>query len=190
MNYPNGIKKNFKSSNFINYANRGMKLEDDLNITNNYYRDMDVAYIYKKPTPIKITKVNYPSRDKAMIKEAFFDTPSTTDYNGLFKGKYIDFEAKETNNKTCFPLENIHKHQINHLRNIMENGGIGFLIIRFTLHNKTFLLFAEDFFAYIDNTAKKSIPYEYFLQKGHEIKEKYTPRLDYLEIIKEYMEVS
>ena len=79
MNYPNGIKKNFKSSNFINYANRGMKLEDDLNITNNYYRDMDVAYIYKKPTPIKITKVNYPSRDKAMIKEAFFDTPSTTD---------------------------------------------------------------------------------------------------------------
>ncbi len=43
MNYPNGIKKNFKSSNFINYANRGMKLEDDLNITNNYYRDMDVV---------------------------------------------------------------------------------------------------------------------------------------------------
>ena len=190
MNYPNGIKKNFKSSNFINYANRGMKLEDDLNITNNYYRDMDVAYIYKKPTPIKITKVNYPSRDKAMIKEAFFDTPSTTDYNGLYKGKYIDFEAKETNNESYFPLENIHKHQMNHLRNIIENGGIGFLIIRFTSYNKTFLLYAKDFFNYIDNTTRKSVPYEYFLEKGHEIKEKYAPRLDYLEIIKNDMEVS
>ena len=138
MNYPNGIKKNFKSSNFINYANRGMKLEDDLNITNNYYRDMDVAYIYKKPTPIKITKVNYPSRDKAMIKEAFFDTPSTTDYNGIYKGKYVDFEAKETNSLTSFPLNNIHKHQIIHLNNIARHGGIAFIIVRFTMLNETY----------------------------------------------------
>ena len=79
---------------------------------------------------------------------------------------------------------------MNHLRNIIENGGIGFLIIRFTSYNKTFLLYAKDFFNYIDNTTRKSVPYEYFLEKGHEIKEKYAPRLDYLEIIKNDMEVS
>lgn len=189
----NPLKEILKNKQVF-HNNRGMNLENDINISNQYYIDTNQAFIYKKPTPIKILKVDYPSKinrtGKITIKEAYFESPSTTDYNGLFKGKYIDFEAKETNNKTCFPLENIHKHQINHLRNIMENGGIGFIIVRFTFYNKTFLLFAEDFFYYIDNTTKKSISYDYFLKKGHEIKEKYTPRLDYLEIIKEYMEVS
>ena len=116
MNYPNGIKKNIttkaKSTNDSNlsHKNRGMTLEGELNVTNEYYRDIDKAYIYKKPTPIKIVKTDYPSRDKAVIKEAYFTVPSTTDYNGLYKGYYIDFEAKETKNKTSFPLNNIHHY--------------------------------------------------------------------------------
>lgn len=174
------------------HNNRGMSLENDINISNEYYIDTKKAFIYKKPTPIKIVKVNYPSKTnktgRITIKEAYFESPSTTDYNGLYKGKYIDFEAKETNNKSYFPLENIHKHQIEHLRNIMENGGISFLIVRFTEYNKTFILFSNDFFNYIDNNIRKSIPYEYFIEKGYEIKEKYSPRLDYLEIIEKYIE--
>lgn len=174
------------------HNNRGMSLENDINISNEYYIDTKKAFIYKKPTPIKIVKVNYPSKTnktgRITIKEAYFESPSTTDYNGLYKGKYVDFEAKETNNKSYFPLENIHKHQIEHLRNIMENGGISFLIVRFTEYNKTFILFSNDFFNYIDNNTRKSIPYEYFIEKGYEIKEKYSPRLDYLEIIEKYIE--
>ena len=92
MNYPDGIKKK-KNVSEISYKNRGMTLEHDLNEANKYYRQIDKAYIYKKPTPIKITKVDYPSRNKAVIKEAFFELPSTTDYNGIYKGYYIDFEA-------------------------------------------------------------------------------------------------
>ena len=88
-----------------------------------------------------------------------------------------------------FPLENIHTHQINHLRNILDNGGICFLIVRFIEYNKTYLLFAKDFFNFIDNNNRKSIPYEYFQEKGHEIIEKYAPRLDYLKIVDKYMEV-
>ena len=95
MNYPNGLKKKNQVS-ITTHKNRGMTLENELNISNEYYREIDKAYIYKKPTPVQITKVDYPSRDKAMIKEGFFTTPSTTDYNGLYKGYYIDFEAKET----------------------------------------------------------------------------------------------
>ena len=97
MNYPGGIKKIEKTIiNETNYSNRGMILENELNISNEYYASIDKAYIYKKPTPVKITKVDYPSRDKAVIKQAFFTVPSTTDYNGLYKGRYIDFEEKKT----------------------------------------------------------------------------------------------
>lgn len=193
IEYKNPLKKVLDKKQVF-HNNRGMNLENDINISNQYYIDTKQAFIYKKPTPIKIVKVNYPSKTnktgKITIKEAYFESPSTTDYNGLYNGKYIDFEAKETTNEKYFPLENIHTHQINHLRNISENGGIAFLIIRFINMNKTFLLFASDFFSYIDDTSRKSIPYEYFIEKGHEIKEKYSPRLDYLKIIKEYMEVS
>ena len=65
MNYPNGLHK--KSNNVVNYGNRGMVLEDDLNVTNEYYRENDIAVIYKKPTPIKLVKVDY---KKGLIKEA------------------------------------------------------------------------------------------------------------------------
>ena len=175
------------------HNNRGMNLENDINISNQYYIDTNQAFIYKKPTPIKINKVDYPTKNnrtaKIVIKEAYFESPSTTDYNGLYLGRYIDFEAKETNNKEYFPLENIHKHQINHLRNIYLNDGVAFLIIRFMEYNKTYLLFADDFFYFLDNNTRKSIPLSYFEEKGHIISEKYSPRLDYLKIVKEYMEV-
>lgn len=184
MNYPNGIKRKRKNID-INYSNRGMSLESDINLTNQYYIDIKKAYIYKKPTPIKITKVDYPSRNKAVIKEAFFTVPSTTDYNGIYKGKYIDFEAKETKNKTSFPLSNIHPHQINHIKNIYNEKGIVFLIIKFITLNETYLLLGKDFLDYLEKTDKKSIPINYFKEKAYPVKESYLPRLDYLKIIDE-----
>ncbi len=185
MNYPNGIKKKATSveSTPTSHKNRGMNLEDELNQTNEYYRSIDKAYIYKKPTPIKITKVDYPSRDKTVIKEAFFAVPSTTDYNGIYKGYYIDFEAKETQSKTSFALSNIHPHQIKHLENIVRHKGISFLIVRFTSLNLTYLLRTEDFIDYLDNNERKSIELDYFKQKGYLIKDGYNPRVDYLKIV-------
>ncbi len=185
MNYPGGIKKRQSplQNNFVDYANRGMKLEDDLNITNNYYRDINKAVIYKKPTPIKITKVNFLSRSNVTIKEAFFDTPSTTDYNGIYKGKYIDFEAKETTSKTSFPLSNIHPHQLKHLEMIEEHGGIAFIIVKFTHLNKIYLLLEKDLKQFLNNTTRKSIPLSFFENNGYMIKEKFNPRIDYLEIL-------
>ena len=182
MNYPSGIKKQ-NSNNQINFSNRGMALENDLNLTNEYYRNIDKAYIYKKPTPVKITKVNYPSRDKAVITQAFFTVPSTTDYNGIYKGKYIDFEAKETKSKTSFSLNNIHKHQIDHLIKVKNHGGISFLVIRFTTINKTFLLETEKLEKFLYNNERKSIPLSYISDNGYLINENYNPRLEYIKII-------
>lgn len=191
MNYPGGAKKNNSNNSSdsiiskLSHKNRGMTLESELNLSNEYYREIDKAFIYKKPTPIKITKVDYPSRDKAVIKEAIFTIPSTTDYNGLYKGKYIDFEAKETKSETSFSLNNIHLHQINHLRNIYNHSGIAFIIVRFTTLNETYLLMVKDFLDYIDNNDRKSIPIEFFKDKAYIIKDGYMPRIDYLKVIDE-----
>ena len=186
MNYPKGIKKEFISVK--TYGNRGMNLEEDLNNSNKYYLDCNIAAIYKKPTPITINKVDYKSRKDAVIKEAHFIVPSTTDYNGIYKGKYIDFEAKETKSMTSFPLSNIHNHQIEHLKRIYNMGGIGFIIVRFVRLDKTFLLFIEDLLNFIDNNDRVSIPVSYFNDKGIIIKEGLNPRLDYLKIIDNYIE--
>jgi len=181
MKYPNGIKKQY--INIKSHSNRGMNLENDINDTNNYYLVNDIAIIHKKPTPITINKVDYKSRVDAVIKEAHFKIPSTTDYNGIYKGKYIDFEAKETKSLTSFPLNNIHKHQIDHLKNIYRHGGIGFIIVRFTKLNKTYLLFIEDLISFMDTSERVSIPINYFEDYGHIIKEGLNPRLDYLKIL-------
>lgn len=178
MKYPNGIKKTFKLST----SNRGMTLEQDINDSNKYYRDNNIAVIYKKPTPITVNKVDYKSRDNVVIKEAHFIVPSTTDYNGIYKGMYIDFEAKETR-KEYFPLSNIHNHQIEHLKKIRNCGGIGFIIVRFVLQNETYLLTINQLEKFLNENTRKSIPKQYFQENGYLIKLSYNPYLDYLKIV-------
>ncbi len=179
MKYPSGVKEQKKN---ITFDHRGMSLESDLNETNQYYLKEEKAVIYKKPTPITIVKVDYPSRLEAVIREAYFKTPSTTDYNGVYRGKYIDFEAKETK-LNIFPLKNIHPHQIKHLEKVINHGGIGFIIVRFSKLERYFLLPAENLLAFLKENTRKSIPLSYFERNGFEIKLQYRPRLDYLPII-------
>lgn len=183
INYP--IKKNTKRT--ISYKNRGMTLEEDVNVTNEYYLAHNIAVIHKKPIPIKVVNVKYPSRQSAVIDKAFYVVPSTTDYNGLYKGHHIDFEAKETSNKTSFPLQNIHQHQVEHLIKIDEHGGIAFLLVRFTLCNELYLLEAKDLAEFYERsrTGRKSITLIEFKERGHLIPLGYNPRVDYLKAIDE-----
>ena len=192
MNYPGGIKHKEKKDNTTkintNYGNRGMTLENEINASNDYYKLIDKAIIYKKPTPIKVTNVDYPSRDKAVIKEAYFTVPSTTDYNGIYKGKYIDFEAKETKSNTNFSLRNIHPHQIDHLKGIERHGGIAFIIVRFTILNETYLMPINILENFLNNNIRKSIPIDYFRENCYLIKDNLKPTVDYLKIIDILME--
>ncbi|GAA0423199.1 Holliday junction resolvase RecU [Virgibacillus salarius] len=193
MNYPNGQRKNIsrpkdakKNTNI--FSNRGMTLEEDINETNTFYVKANKALIYKKPTPVQIVKVNYPKRSAAVITEAYFKQASTTDYNGVYRYRYIDFEAKETKNKTLFPLANIHEHQIDHMKAVVDHGGISFIIIRFAAHDETFFLPAEKLFVHWNvklNGGKKSIAYETIQEEGYIIPFQYKARIDYLAIIDE-----
>lgn len=191
--YPNGKRYEptnkphpFRKRNQdISFSNRGMRLEEDLNETNEYYLEHGVAVIHKKPTPVQIVHVDYPARSAAVIREAYFKQASTTDYNGVYRGRYIDFEAKETKNKTSFPLQNFHDHQINHMRQVIKQGGIAFAILCFTQTEEVFLLDAADLIRFYDEkeTSRKSIPKQMIEQLGHAIQIGYQPRIDYLKIV-------
>ena len=169
-----------RNSKVTFYGNRGMTLEEDINLTNEYYKEKNIALINKKPIPIKVLKIN---ETKTRIKDGFYEKKSTLDYSGIFKEKYIEFDAKETNSKTSFPLSNIHEHQIEHIKNIIFYKGIAFLIIRFNIINKTYILKGEQLLEFINNETRKSIPLEYFENNCKKIELKYRPRLDYLKLI-------
>lgn len=193
INYPNGksFRKELSSQSAptkktIDFSNRGMSLEEDLNETNTYYLHNGLACIHKKPTPIQIVKVDYPKRSAAVIKEAYFKQASTTDYNGVYRGLYLDFEAKETKNKTSFPLQNFHQHQINHMQAVIQQGGISFVILKFTTTNEIFFVESSFIIHYWNRQLeghRKSIPKKEIEDVGYTIPQRYQPRIDYLPIV-------
>lgn len=191
MNYPDGRKRRplprkTTEQKKHEYSNRGMTLEEDINETNQFYLEQNWAVVHKKPTPIQVVRVHYPERSAAVITEAYYKQASTTDYNGVYRGKYIDFEAKETKNKTRFPLANIHDHQIAHMERVVDQGGISFVIIRFSTYNETYFLEAEKLLPFWFDQykgGKKSISYDTFQEIGYLIPLQYQARVDYLSVI-------
>ena len=192
IKYPSGVKaqevkkKKEKKQSVelsISASNRGMDLENDINLSNEYYRDHDICLITKRPTPVNIVKVDY--THGARITDAYFEKQSTTDYNGVYKGKYVDFEAKNTKSKTSFPLSNIEAHQIDHLKRVLRHGGIAFFIIQFELLNEVYLLDAQYVIDFYEHGERKSIPYNVFKENGVLIKQGYSPRLYYVDAMEE-----
>lgn len=198
VNYPNGkkfhaeshIPKTAKRKDFV-YSNRGMTLEEEINSSNEHYLSSGKAVIHKKPTPIQVVKVDYPKRSAAVIKEAYYRQSSTTDYNGVYKGLYLDFEAKETKNKTAIPLSNFHEHQIVHMKRCIQQQGITFVLIRFSCFNRVFLLdssYLIDFWENTLNNGRKSIPLAFIEGNGIEVAYGFNPRLDYLDAVDKMLE--
>lgn len=162
-----------------------MGLENDINETNKYYETYNIALINKKPTPIRITKTNY---QNMRVTDGFFECPSTLDYNGVYKGYYIEFDAKETKSKTSFPISNIHNHQIEYIKKVLKHHGIVFLIVRFSLLNKDFIIEGNKLINFIEDNTRKSIPIEYFEKYCYKLQIKYAPRLDYIKVIDKIIE--
>ncbi|WP_071395556.1 Holliday junction resolvase RecU [Bacillus tuaregi] len=168
------------------YGKRGMTLEEDINETNQYYLEQGLAVIHKKPTPVQIVDVNYPKRSAAVIKEAYFKQASTTDYNGVYKGRYIDFEAKETKLETSFPLKNFHEHQIIHMKQVIKHKGICFVLLRFSLTEEVYFLEALhllSFWQRMLDGGRKSITKLEIENLGCQIPLGFQPRIDYIKVI-------
>lgn len=107
---------------------RGSVLEEALNITNEKYRQEKLALVQKIPTPITPMEID---RERHHITLAYFEQKSTVDYIGNVQGVPVCFDAKECATDT-FPLQNIHAHQMNYMREFEEQNGVAFLIIYFS----------------------------------------------------------
>lgn len=195
IHYPNGTryqpqpaKRTLQTeSSLVKHGGRGMTLEQEINESNQYYLAHDIAVIHKKPTPIQIVKVDYPKRSAAVIREAYFRQASTTDYNGIYRGRYIDFDAKETKETTRFPLDNFHQHQVEHMRSCLKQGGICFGLIKFVTLDQLYLLKATDLIKYWDAQedagGRKSIPLTAFETHAIPIKYSLNPIIAYLDAV-------
>ena len=125
------------------------ELEKKANTVNMQYRKVKKALMLKVPVPILMTA-------KGLIAQQ-----STVDYTGLIQGgKFVAFDAKETQTKTSFPLANIHQHQLIYLEYVRELGGISFFMIHFksVYPTKVFITPISLVQKYWDGTERKSIP--------------------------------
>lgn len=194
FHYPNGkvyhksqVNASAQLQKANTFANRGMKFEEAINESNRYYLNHDIAVIHKKPTPVQIVQVDYPKRSAAVIKEAYFKEASTTDYNGVYRGYYLDFEAKVTQNKTSFPLKNFHQHQIEHMKNCLKQNGLCFILLYFSSLKRCFYLDSASLIDFWENPEKKSIRLDELEQLAIEIQLGIAPRVPYLIAVDQFI---
>ncbi|WP_406617462.1 Holliday junction resolvase RecU [Mycoplasmopsis adleri] len=155
-----------------------MLLEEIINHTILYYYENEIAYIEKKGLPIKFQGTNF-QNNKLFLEKAFIYKKSTVDYTGCFKGKFIAFEAKTTN-ENHLPRSNIPEHQINYLKLISKNGGEAFFIIFFNLYNEFYLVKYDQIKDYIH---KQSITYEEIKKIGELLPLAFPGIIDFLTIL-------
>ena len=104
---------------------RGSMLEEAVNFTNQKYSQENLALVQKIPTPITPIEIDKQTRH---ITLAYFEQKSTVDYIGVVQGIPVCFDAKECQVNT-FPLQNIHPHQVEFMRDFEQQGGIAFFLI-------------------------------------------------------------
>lgn len=202
INYPDGrkiITKQVKSNNVDHRLtenkteaerlrdsmikrNMGMQFENDVSKSCDFYREKELADIYKRPTPIKVVKMS--KTKKGMIEEAYFQEKSTTDYVGIYKGKYIDFECKETIHDTV-PYHMIREQQFRHLELITKLGGIGFFLVSFKKAQEVYLMPATIILEEIRNKKHPGFKREFFQEHGVLVKRSFLPPYLLLDAIEE-----
>ena len=149
---------------------RGSALEELINRTNEMYAANSLALIQKVPTPITPINIDKQTRH---ITLAYFDQKSTVDYIGVVQGIPVCFDAKECHTDT-FPLQNIHKHQVEFMRRFEAQQGVAFFLIHYTKRDIFYYLTLRQlliFWKRMKDGGRKSFRYEeldeeYFFSMG------------------------
>ncbi|MBN0970839.1 Holliday junction resolvase RecU [Mycoplasma phocoeninasale] len=160
------------------HKNKGMFLESIINSSNQFYYENNIAIIHKKNLDIDFKSIDLKNK-KLVVNNAFIKSKSTVDYYGIYKGIFLAFEAKSTNEKN-FSLSNVKRHQIEYLSLIASHQGLAFWIIYFNLQNK-FIVIKHDKFMKISKN-KKTLAYSLLLANGISIELDFPGILDYLKV--------
>ena len=138
---------------------RGSVLEELINYTNEKYRQQKLALVQKIPTSIKPVRFD---KTKRHITLAYFDQKSTVDYIGVVQGIPICFDAKECA-KDIFPLQNIHEHQVEFMKNFEKQQGIAFILIYYSSRNILYYMRFEELYRFwmrAQNGGRKSFRFD------------------------------
>lgn len=151
-----------------------MYLETLLNQTFQRYETQKIAVFRKQSLPIKIRQI----QANQVIGE--LSEKCDADYYGIYLGKFIAIEAKQTN-KNNFNYQQIQEHQQNYLQLIHDCGGLSYLVIYFEKPDEFHLIefyFLRDFH---ENHHTNQIPLSYIKTYGRQLR-LYFP--GYLDLIK------
>jgi recombination protein U len=168
-------------------SNMGMVFEEEVSKTCDFYREREIADIYKRPTPIKVVKMS--KTHPGMIEEAYFQKKSTTDYVGIYRKQYIDFECKETIHDEV-PYHMIRDQQFSHLALIGKLGGIGFFLVSFKSVAEVYLLPAPIVLEEIKVKNHPGFKRSFFQEHGVLVRRGYNPPYFLLEAIDEAFHLS
>lgn len=172
----------------MNYGNRGMAFEEIIEYSNRMYEKQGLAVIDKRPTPVKVIK-SHGSR----VLSGYFEKKSTVDFDGVYRGKAIYFEAKSTKVLTRFDLKNIHDHQYEHLEKCHKNGALTFFLVSFEKQHKEYLLpftaLLPYWKEYKNPVGKKSMSITDFDIHAYEVHSGRVP-LDYLAVVDEVWNIA
>ncbi len=152
---------------------RGSVLEEMINYSNVKYREKNLALIQKIPTPITPVKFDKNSRH---ITLAYFDQRSTVDYIGAVQGIPVCFDAKECAVDN-FPMQNIHKHQVEFMADFEKQGGLAFFLLYFSHRQECYYLRFKEMMNYYNRMEAggpkhfkyKELDPDYFVPSGQGI---------------------
>ncbi|MGE1044140.1 Holliday junction resolvase RecU [Bacillus wiedmannii] len=165
-------------------GNRGMAFEKLINLSNEMYQREGVALINKRATPVKVLK-----SAGGRVLNGFYEAKSTVDYDGVYKGRAVAFEAKSTQSLTRFDLSNIAQHQLDYLEKAEKMGAICFFLIEFSKDQTVFLVPASVVHSYVrmshQPNGKKSISRADFDIYGYLVEQTERAPIDYLQYIDE-----
>lgn len=163
--------------------NDGLAFEHTLDLSNQMYLRKGIAVITKRAVPVKVIR-----KVGNVVKEGYFEKASTVDYDGVYKNKSIQFDAKSILSLDRFDLSMVKKHQYEHMLRCQQHGAICFLLIEFISQRKIYLLTIDTLKSYIEASkagGRKSIRIEDLDIHAYEVDKYLTKRVpvDYLKAV-------
>lgn len=140
----------------------GLAFEERIKQSCDVYKANNVALIHKIPTPWSVSYDNSTKR----VKRAFPQGKSSVDFEGIWQGRSVAFEAKSTIERKRFELKNVQPHQLEYLRLHQEHGGISFFLIEFSKFNEVYFMQydqMENWMKQSRNGGRRSIPYHWIM---------------------------